>query len=572
MKTEQLFDVAELQRHKTPENRLYYGDNLTIMRGMPNDSVDLIYLDPPFNSQRSYNLIYKQMTGHPVPEQEEAFCDAWELDPEKEEMARRMPIFLREHDVDENLVLFWDAWIRALRNTQPRLLAYLVYMSYRLFEMKRLLRSAGSIYLHCDPTASHYIKVIMDGIFGHDNFQNEIIWKRTSAHSGAKRYGPIHDVILFYSMNSKFTWNVTYGDYDQQYVDAFFTHKDEQGRKWRRTDLTGPGIRKGDSGLPWRDFDPTLRGRHWQPASYFYDKYKTLSGEDLAQYPLIERLEKLDSIGLIHWPQKRGGMPQGKRLLEDAPGLPLQDIWTDIKPIHNISSERLGYPTQKPTHLLERIIKSSTSQGDVVFDPFCGCGTSIYAAHLNERAWIGCDIAILSVRIVRDVLLKRYGLKEGIHYQISGIPLSVDGAYDLFKRDPHQFQHWAVELAGGFCSKKKSGDQGIDGRIYFETSNNLDSMVLSVKGGHLAPAHVRELRGVLERESSSKLAGFICLEKPTHGMKDEAAKAGMFTYLGKDYPRLQIRTIDDLLGKISFDTPSKVQTMNRERQGVLPLR
>jgi adenine specific DNA methylase Mod len=165
------------------KNQLYYGDNLTIMQNMPSACVDLIYLDPPFNSQRSYNLIYKQMTGLPVPEQEEAFCDAWELDPEKEEMARRMPIVLQHYDVDDALIQFWKAWIDALRHTQPRLLAYLVYMSYRLFEMKRLLRSTGSIYLHCDPTASHYIKVIMDGVFGYQNFRSEIIWRRTASHN-----------------------------------------------------------------------------------------------------------------------------------------------------------------------------------------------------------------------------------------------------------------------------------------------------------------------------------------------------------------------------------------------------
>ena len=178
------------------KNQLLYGDNLTIMRTMPNACVDLIYLDPPWNSKRNYNLIYKKLTGQPVPEQEEAFCDTWEMDPEKEEMARRMPIILREYGVDEDLVQFWRAWIDALRHVQPRLLAYLVYMTYRLFEMRRILRPTGSLYLHCDPTVSHYIKVIMDGVFGHQHFTNEIIWRRTTAHSDAKRYASLHDVIL----------------------------------------------------------------------------------------------------------------------------------------------------------------------------------------------------------------------------------------------------------------------------------------------------------------------------------------------------------------------------------------
>jgi DNA modification methylase len=532
-------------------NHLYYGDNLEIMRDyIATASVDLIYLDPPFNSQRTYNLIYKQMTGLPVPEQEEAFCDAWELDAEKEELVREMPVLLRKYDADEGLIAFWEAWIKALRTTQPHLLAYLVYMSYRLFEMRRILRDSGSIYLHCDPTASHYIKVIMDGVFGHHNFRSEIIWKRTSAHSSAKRYGPVHDVVLFYTKSDSYTWNRVFMPYDAEYLDTFFDQKDETGRRWKRTDLTGAGTRNGETGQPWHGINVTAKGRHW------------------AYPPSV--LEEMDREGRVHWPKKDGGMPRLKQYPEDLPGVPLQDIWTDISPMHNLSKERLGYPTQKPLGLLERIIQASSNEGDTIFDPFCGCGTSIYAAHLNNRRWKGCDIAILSVRIVRDILAKRYGLRENIDYDVSGVPLSVEGAQDLFRRDHRQFQHWAVELAGGFCSKRLSGDRGIDGRLYFETSAGLRSMVLSVKGGHLAPAHIRELRGVLGRENS-ELAGFICLERPTKGMMQEAAEAGMFTYLGKNYPRLQIRTIEDLLGKKRFETPSHVQTMDWQKQAVLPL-
>jgi len=531
-------------------NQLLYGDNLTIMRNMSSASVDLIYLDPPFNSQRTYNLIYKQMTGLPVPEQEEAFCDAWILDPEKEEMAREMPVMLRHYGLDEGLVAFWEAWIRALRTTQPQLLAYLVYMSYRLFEMKRILRPTGSIYLHCDPTASHYIKVVMDGIFGHDNFRSEISWKRTSSHSSAKRYGPVHDVLLFYTKSAMYTWNQVYQPYEATYVDQFYTHLSDNGRRWRRSDLTGAGVRFGETGKPWRGLDVTAKGRHW------------------AYTP--NDLERLDQEGRIHWPTKPGGMPMLKRYLDEQPGVHLQDIWTDIAPMHNLSKERLGYPTQKPLPLLERVIQASSNEGDVIFDPFCGCGTAIYAAHLNKRQWIGCDIAILSVRLVRDILFKRYGLRESMDYAIDGVPLSVDGARYLFERDKRQFQHWAVELAGGFCSNKMSGDRGIDGRIYFETSPGLRSMVLSVKGGHLNPSYVRELRGVLSRENAD-LAGFICMERPTKSMLQEAAEAGMYSYRGKGYPRIQIRTVGDLLDKRTFDTPSRVQTLEWEKQGVLPL-
>lgn len=464
----------------TPEkvNHLYYGDNLTIMRGMPDQSVDLIYLDPPFNSQRTYNLIYTKLTGLPLPEQEEAFCDAWEMDAEKEEMAREMPVTLAQYGVSPDVVKFWEAWIKALRTTNASLLAYLVYMTYRLFEMRRILKHSGSIYLHCDPAASHYIKVMMDGVFGAGNFRSEIIWKRTSAHSSANRFGPVHDVLLFYTKGDDFTWNPIYQPYDKSYLDGFYTHVDPDGRRWRRSDLTGAGTRQGETGLPWRGIDVTAKGRHWSTTP--------------------DELEKMDSEGRIHWPKKDGGMPMLKRYADQMPGVPLQDIWTDIAPLHNLAAERLGYPTQKPIELLDRIIKASSNPGDIVFDPFCGCGTAVYAAHLNQRKWIGCDIAILSVQIVRDVLTERYGLVDGDHYKISGVPMSVAGARDLFERDKRQFQHWLVELAGGFCNARHSGDQGVDGSIYFQTATGLRSMVLSVKGGHLSPQYVRELRGVEE--------------------------------------------------------------------------
>jgi len=537
------------------QNALYYGDNLTIMRGMNNGSVDFIYLDPPFNSQRNYNLIYQKLTGHPVPEQEEAFCDAWELDPEKIEMARHMPMVLRQNGYDEDLVQFWKAWIDALKHTQPRLLAYLIYMSYRLLEMRRILKPTGSIYLHCDPNASHYIKVIMDGIFHHTNFRSEIIWKRSHAHSSARRWGPVHDVILFYTKGDKYTWNKVYQPYEQGYIDQFFKFDDTNGRgRYWTGDLTGAGTRNGPSGEPWRGFDVRAMGRHW------------------AYSP--EALDDLDKEKRIYWPATKGAMPKLKRYLNEAKGIPAQDILLDVPSLQRMSaaySESLGYPTQKPLLLLQRIIGASTNPGETVFDPFAGCGTSIVAAHTLKRKWIGCDIAILSVQIVRDVLLKRYGLKEGKDYIIDGVPLSVPGARDLFERDPRQFQHWVVELAGGFANNKHSGDLGIDGRIHYKTPQGLKHMILSVKGGKLAPAYVRELRGVLDRETDAQLAGLITLQKPTKGMFDEAAHGDMFEYDDKKYPRLQIRTVEELLDKRAFETPSRVETLSWERQGALPL-
>lgn len=536
---------------KLRSNRLFYGDNLTIMRNMPSNCVDLIYLDPPFNSQRSYNLIYHQLTGLPLPEQEEAFCDAWEMDPEKEEMVRRMPMVLREYGADEGLVTFWDAWIKALRNTQPHLLAYLVYMSFRLYEMRRILKPTGSIFLHCDQTASYYIKIIMDAVFNHTNYRNEIVWKRVGTvkgnfGQGAKAFGRNTDMILFYSKTDKHKFNPVFTEYTEDYLSTFYKYVDASGRRYRLISMIGPG---GEAkGNP---------------------RYEVLGVTKYWRYSK-QRMQKLIDEGMVVQ-TKPGAVPQRKQFLDEGKGVALQNLWDDIPSLSATSPERLGYPTQKPIALLDRIIRIATDEGDVVFDPFCGCGTSIYAAHLSNRHWIGCDIAILSVGIVRDVLLKRYGLREGADYEVSGVPLTVEGAQDLFDRDPRQFEHWVVEMAGGFASKKHSGDLGIDGRIYYETKDGLRNMVISVKGGKLSPAYVRELRGVVEREAATEIGGFICLQEPTKGMIQEASAAGMYNYLGVSYPRLQIRTVGELLDGRAFDTPSKVQTLAWERQGVLPL-
>lgn len=555
-------------------NKLYYGDNLTIMRSMPLHCVDLIYLDPPFNSNQTYNLLYKNMTGKPVPEQAEAFFDTWQLDAEKEAIARTMPVLMREKGVDDYYVRFWQLWMNALRNTQPQLLAYMIYMVERLLYMKSILRPTGSIYLHCDPSASHYIKVMMDGIFGHQNFRNEIIWKRTSAHSGAKRYGPVHDVILFYTKSDSYTWNRVFHPYSESYVAKKFGKIDkETGQQFQDHDLTGPGVRTGPSGQPWRGFDPTSRGRHWQPASYLYGKYKELTGKELKDFPFLERFDRLDELGLIYWSQRTAGFPRYKQFLADTVGLPAQDIWTDISPINSQADERLGYPTQKPVALLRRIIEASTKKGDVVFDPFCGCGTTIYAANETERQWIGCDIAILAIKLIKEILEgDRYRQVEGVHFVIDGVPVSVEQAETLFKRDPFQFQHWFVERVGGFPMQKKSADKGIDGRLYFETRDGLREVVLSVKGGGIRPTDVRDLRGVLEREDGAEMAGFLSLRPPTKAMLSEAATAGTYEYNGVSYDRIQMLTVRDVLeGKRELHTPTKIGSKVASGQTSFPI-
>lgn len=531
-----------------PENHLYYGDNLTRMQQMPKHCVDLIYLDPPFNSKQNYNLIYKTMTGLPVPDQAEAFCDTWEMDAEKEELARTMPLLMREMGVEDYYVQFWALWIKALRQTQPHLLAYLIYMVQRLLHMKSLLRPTGSIYLHCDPTASHYIKVMMDGIFGHKNFRNEIIWQRTNAHNFKSRsLARVHDVILFYTASDSYTYNQLFGEFSQQQLSRY-EEEPKTKRLFTGQDMTIIG---GDM-TPWRGTSPN-GNRGWGLG--------------------LEEREALWDAGMVL--KRKDGSPRldGRKVyLDEKKGVPISDVWGDVKRIANTSAERLGYPTQKPIALLDRIIQTSSNKGDVVFDPFCGCGTTIYSAVKNERKWIGCDIAILSIKIVREILTgERYRLVEGVHFDVDGIPVSVEQAQELFKRDPFQFEHWIVERVGGFPTKK-TGDKGIDGRMYIETEKGLKSMVLSVKGGKLRPTDVRDLIGVMAHEPDCEMAGFLSLQEPSKAMREAGATAGQYTYNGVKYDRVQFLTVKDIIeGKREFHTPTKLRSRVSSAQSSLPL-
>ena len=547
-------------------NRLYYGDNLTIMQRMPLASVDLIYLDPPFNSNKNYNLMYRTMTGKPVSEQVDAFCDTWEMDPEKEELARRMPILMREHGIEDYYVEFWRLWIQALRNTQPHLLAYLVYMVQRLMYMKTILKPTGSIYLHCDPTASHYIKVMMDGVFGHNNFRSEIVWRRINPTGrGPKRLANNADYILYYVKGDKFTWHKQYKPHDPTYVKKFYRHKDPKtGRLYMLGDLKGAGTRTGPSGQPWRGIDPAETGSHWAvPNRSLPHGSKSWSTQ--------KKLDTLDNLGRIYWPPS-GGIPRYKRYLDEMAGTKIDTIWDDIPNIQAHAKERMGYPTQKPVALLKRILQQSSNPGDVVFDPFCGCGTTIYAAHETGRQWIGCDIAILAVRMIREMLAERYQRVEGEHFEVDGIPVSVEQAQELFNKNPFQFEHWIVERVGAFPTKK-TADRGIDGRLYFETHEGLKAMVMSVKGGGtVRPTDVRDLRGVLEREPDTEMAGFLSLKEPSKAMLSEASTAGQYVYNDVAYDRIQFLTAKDILedGRM-FETPTRLGSKIATGQASLKL-
>ena len=540
-------------------NRLYYGDCLTIMQEMPLGSVDLIYLDPPFKSQKDYNAIYKDATGRPLPDQVEAFCDTWTLNEESERAIRQMPVLLREAEIPDEVAEFWRLWMNALRKTNPKMLAYLSYMVQRLLPMKGLLKPTGSIYLHCDHEAVHYIKIMMDAIFGQDQFRNEIVWQRTESHNTADRFGNIVDTILYYAAGKSPTWNPQYREYSAAQLKRH-KHRDADGRLYRLENLTAPRPNSNSGKFEWRGTTPGPT-RGWG--------YK------------IEQLEEWWASGLIQ--TKRDGTPRTdglKQYLDESPGQVLQNIWTDVPRIPNTSGERLGYETQKPLALLERIILASSNPGDVVFDPFCGCATTLEAAHKLGRRWIGIDIAIHAVkRVAKDRLQERLRLVEGADFEIDGVPRTLEGARDLWERDKYHFQKWAVEEVDGFVTTRRTGDGGIDGRLYFampqqdaQRRDPLRSMVLEVKGGkNVGVGVVRDLRGVLEREDA-EMAGLIVLDDPGDRKRAsfgrEMAAAGDLNVLGTLYPRMQLLTAQEILDGKRFQTPGAV---GRVDQGVLPL-
>ena len=471
-------------------NRLYYGDCLTIMANeMKSNSVDLIYLDPPFNSNRAYNAIYKDETGRPLPDQVEAFCDLWTLDLQRERAIKTLPKFMIEHGVDDSVVKFWKVWMKALRDTDPKLLAYLSYMVERLVQMKIILRPLGTIYLHCDPTYSHYIKVIMDGIFGHQNFRNEIVWSYRRWPAKQSNFQRMHDVILRYSKTTNVTWNQLYEPLAES------TLKSDGGKK------------------------------------------------------------------IINVFNDAGRRVRGVKSGEDSPGAPMRDVW-NIGVIAPTAKERLGYPTQKPLSLLEPIIKASSNEGDVVFDPFCGCGTTLEASHRLKRQWIGIDIAIHAIKRVSAVrLTERCGLVEGEDYEITGVPRTMEGAEDLWTRDKYQFQKWAVEMVGGFVTARQTRDGGVDGRIYFpsDSGNDLKAMKLEVKGGgNVKINDLRALAGVID-EGDFPMGGFITRKTlgpiQKQNFLDFCRTKGNVEIGGTSYPKLQILCIEEILKKKPFDTP-----------------
>jgi len=532
-------------------NQLHFGDNLAVLRNhkvIKDESVDLVYLDPPFNSSAIYSVFFKDGSGTGSEAQAEAFRDTWSWGPAAAEA------FDDLERLGGNLSVLMHGFRTWLGKSG--LLAYLAMMAVRLVELRRALKPTGSLYLHCDPTASHYLKLILDCIFDGQNFRSEVIWKRTSSHNSARRWGPIHDVILFYSATDDYTWNRTYVPYDTDYVKRFYRHRDSKGRLYRLSDLTGSGTRNGESGKAWNGFDPTAHGRHWGIPSVVKAEFAE------AAHSPHRWLDLFDREGLIEMTGDGVGWPHVRRYLDRMPGQALQDMVTDIPPLSKRHAERLGYPTQKPLALLERIIAASSRPGDVILDPFCGCGTTVEAAESSGRNWIGIDVTHYAVTLIETRLRKAHPKAD---YKVFGRPADMDGARDLAARDKYQFQWWAAwKLGAQTYETKRGSDRGIDANIFFANGPfGLGRIIVSVKGGeNLNPGMVRDLAGAVEREKA-EMGIFVTLNEPTRGMVADAAAYGFVprTPHGR-LPRIQVVTIEDLLAGKSPKLPPLPQPLD----------
>ena len=552
-------------------NTLYYGDNLEILRQhVPDESVDLIYLDPPFNSNASYNVLFKERSGEESPAQIKAFTDTWEWTQESER------VFEQEIIMNPTTPPNVKDMITAFREFIGRnaMMAYLVMMTPRLVELRRVLKPTGSIYLHCDPTASHYLKIVMDTIFGKEHFVNEVIWRRSNFHNSNHAFGRIHDVVLFYSRGHNYHFRKQTRPYQAKYVDSMFRHTDSRG-VYRHADLTAAEVRTGDSGSPWKGYNPTTAGRHWAIPAYLREDLER-RGESLEGLTTQEKLDMALRHDLIYLPNKVGGQPSAKRYLNDRDGTPIQDIWAyqpytdgllwdsdeaideDVKWVQK--SERLYYPTQKPLGLLERIIAASSNEGDVVLDPFCGCGTAVAAAEKLKRRWMGIDITHLSVALMKNRLKTAYNIVPGRDYEVVGEPADVGSARALAEQDRYQFQFWAMSLLEAFPREesRRGADRGIDGVLHFIDGprRSTRKAIVQVKSGKVSSPLIRDLKGTVDREKAA-LGLFITLEDPTRDMRTEAVSAGFYhsEVWQRDYPKIQIRTIEDLLTGNTFDLP-----------------
>lgn len=505
-------------------NKLFYGDNLEVLREhVPSKSIDLVYLDPPFNSNRSFNVIFgRNSTGGDVAAQIQAFDDTWRWTPVTDGQYERFALTGElPSRVAESLTAF-----RTLLGENDAM-AYLVNMAPRLVELHRVLKPTGSLYLHCDPTMSHYLKVLLDAIFGAQLFRGEITWLRTTTHSDAKRWSPNADIVLYYGRTTAVTWNPVYVPHSEAYRASKYRNDDGDGRGLYQLDnITSPNPRPNLT-YEWKGHQPPPNG--WR-----YSQTK---------------MEELDQDGRIWYPDSKGKRPRLKRYLAEQEGIVVGNVWTDIPPINSQAAERLGYPTQKPVALLERIVAASSNPGDVVLDPFCGCGTAVDAAQKLGRQWAGIDITFIAVDLIEKRLQDRYPGIQGT-YETFGIPRDMGAAQALFERSPFDFERWAVSRLNAQPNEKQVGDKGVDGvaRFYLD-KKTIGKVLVSVKGGkHIGPSFVRDLIGTVDTQKA-QMGVLITMATPPRGLIDAADHGGVYTWPvnGQSFPRIQVITVADLL-------------------------
>ena len=534
------------------KNTLYYGDNLSILREyIANESVDFIYLDPPFNSNRNYNVLFKNEQGMDSQAQIVAFKDTWHWDMTAQATYEELVEIAPPH------VVTMVSALKTMLGTN-QVMAYLVMMTVRLLELHRVLKPTGSLYLHCDTTASHYLRIVLEAIFGADNFLNEIIWERFNFHADAKRWGRVHDVILFYAKrSSQLTYDIQRREYNEKYFRTHFK-QDENGRYYQLDNATAKG--QGPARMFFGKLLEPPKKTHWRWSQ--------------------ENIDRLIAEGRIVL--TRAGRPRVKRYFDEMEGHPIGDVWTDIPEINSMAKERLGYPTQKPVALLERILNASTNEGDLVLDPFCGCGTTIHAAQKLKRRWIGIDITHLAIAFQKYRLKDAFNLAEKEEYLVIGEPKDVDAARHLAQADRYQFQWWALSLiqaqpVGGDMGKKegkKGKDRGIDGLIMFldDPKKPVKKLIVQVKSGKVSSGDIRDLAGTIEREQAA-IGVFITLEPPSQEMQTEAASAGSYSSewaIGGDakrkYPKIQVLTIAELLAGASVQMPPTARTYKKSQK------
>lgn len=522
------------------KNRLYCGDCKDVLNNLIQEGaqVDLIYLDPPFNSNAVYNLTYKS-SNNKTTAQQKAFNDMWSPTAQTQLMFEGFIDTLNKNTlISQSVKTFLGAWLSSLNEgnyKSQKLLNYLLYMTERLILMKGILKDTGSIFLHCDTTASHYLKVIMDGIFGNENFRNEIIWKRKNEkHNLAQKHmGKIHDVILYYSRSYKHEYNILYTPYDTEYISSNYKHKDNKGYY-----ATFPAT-NDKGGNKEYDFRGIVRAWRFSP-------------ETMLQMYNDDMLTQATPTSPFRY----------KKYLSTASGIPIQDIWEDLPPVRG--EESLGYPTQKPVALLERIINIAANSNSIVLDPFCGCGTTIEAAIRLNKKWIGIDISSFSIDIIEN-RIKDSGLTEQTDYIKEYLRPKTWDEYQ--KLDPYQKQDFLIQSLGGMPNHRKSGDGGIDGELTIHMGVDKDKsdiwgkVIFSVKTGKQSnPAMIRELKGTLQNFKAD--IGILILDKdPSFIMQEDAEASKKIKYsLNETYPpqefnTIQIYTAEQILNGVLLACP-----------------